>query len=188
MALIYNQLGDTEKALVALKEARVQNPGDFDLIVTEANVHYNLNNLEKFRELLEYAAELEPKNVQLQFNLGVIAADNGDFDNATKYYQRALELDPSNVNSYRALLSMREKSILDEQNSLGNSDAENRRYDELAEQKNQLFLKAITYFKKALESNPDDFESAGTLSNIYSALGDDINAKKYREISDGLAQ
>jgi two-component SAPR family response regulator len=49
-------------------------------------------------------------------------------------------------------------------------------------------LKAITYFKKALESNPDDFESAGTLSNIYSALGDDINAKKYREISDGLAQ
>jgi tetratricopeptide (TPR) repeat protein len=115
MALIYNQLGDTEKALEALKEARVQNPGDFDLIVTEANVHYNLNNLEKFRELLEYAAELEPKNVQLQFNLGVIAADNGDFDNATKYYQRALELDPSNVNSYRALLSMREKSILDEQ-------------------------------------------------------------------------
>jgi tetratricopeptide (TPR) repeat protein len=179
MALIYNQMGDTEKALEAIREARVQNPGDFDLIITEANIHNALGDFEKFKELLEYAAELEPENKELQYNLGIIAADNGDYDNSTKYYQRALELDPSYVDAYRALLSVREQLILDEQNKiLGSSAAENRRYNELTEQKKQLFLEAIQYFKKTLASNPEDLKSAQTLTNMYSALGDEVNAKK----------
>jgi len=60
MALIYNQRGETEKALEAMREARAENPDDLNLVLTEANVHYTMGNTEKFKELLEYATEARP--------------------------------------------------------------------------------------------------------------------------------
>ena len=45
MALIYNQMGETEKALEAMREARFENPDDLNLILTEANVHYSMGNI-----------------------------------------------------------------------------------------------------------------------------------------------
>ena len=63
-------------------EARAENPDDLNLVLTEANVHYTMGNTEKFKELLEYATKRDPNNAELQYNLGVIAADADDFENA----------------------------------------------------------------------------------------------------------
>ena len=62
MALIYNQMGETEKAMEAMREARVENPDDLNLILTEANVHYSMGNIEKFKSLLEYATTLDSRS------------------------------------------------------------------------------------------------------------------------------
>ena len=189
MALIYNQMGNTEKALEAMLEARAENPDDINLILTEANVHYTMGNIDKFKTLLEYATELDSKNPELQYNLGVIAAEANDVENAKKYYSRAIELNPKYVNAYinlAALILGQEESIIDEMNNLGTSAADDRRYDELRLERKELYFEAIPYLEQAIDIDSNNFQAARTLSNIYSATGDDINAKKYRELAESM--
>ena len=191
MALIYNQRGETEKALEAMREARAENPDDLNLVLTEANVHYTMGNTEKFKELLEYATKRDPNNAELQYNLGVIAADADDFENAKKYYQRAIALNSKYTNAYinlAALILGQEESIIDEMNNLGTSAADDRRYDELREERNQLYLDAIPYLEKALAADPTNFQAAKTLSNIFSTTGNDVKAKEYKDMADRLEQ
>lgn len=189
MALIYNQMGDSEKALEAMNEARAENPDDLNLILTEANVYYAMGNIDKFKSLLEYATKLDPLNPELQYNLGVIASDAGDSVNAKKYYQNAIDLNPKYVSAYinlAVLILSEEESIIEEMNNLGTSAADDRRYDELRDERNNLYIDAIPYLEEALKIDPSNFNAAKTLSNIFSATGDDVNAKKYRDIADSL--
>ena len=191
MALIYNQMGDTEKALGAMLEARAENPDDLNLILTEANVHYTMGNIDKFKSLLEYATELDSENPELQYNLGVIAAEANDVENAKKYYTRAIELNPKYINAYinlAALILGQEESIIDEMNNLGTSAADDRRYDELRLERKELYFEAIPYLEQVIDIDSNNFQAARTLSNIYSATGDDVNAKKYRELANSLEQ
>ena len=191
MALIYNQRGETEKALEAMREARAENPEDLNLVLTEANVHYTMGNIQKFKELLEYATEKDPENAELQYNLGVIAAEAKDVANAKKYYQRAVELDPNYTNAYinlAALILRQEEAIINEMNNLGTSAADDRRYDELREERKQLYYEAIPYLEKALVADPSNIQAAKTLSNIFSATGDDAKAKEYRDLANSLEQ
>jgi tetratricopeptide (TPR) repeat protein len=189
MALIYNQMGDSEKALEAMNEARAENPDDLNLILTEANVYYAMGNIDKFKSLLEYATELDPLNPELQYNLGVIASDAGDSVNAKKYYQNAIDLNPKYVSAYinlAVLILSEEESIIEEMNNLGTSAADDRRYNQLRDERNNLYIDAIPYLEEALKIDPSNFNAAKTLSNIFSATGDDVNAKKYRDIADSL--
>ena len=191
MALIYNQMGDTEKALGAMLEARAENPDDLNLILTEANVHYTMGNIDKFKSLLEYATELDSENPELQYNLGVIAAEANDVENAKKYYTRAIELNPKYVNAYinlAALILGQEESIIDEMNNLGTSAADDRRYDELRLERKELYFEAIPYLEQAIDIDSNNFQAARTLSNIYSATGDDAKAKEYRDLANSLEQ
>ena len=191
MALIYNQMGDTEKALGAMLEARAENPDDLNLILTEANVYYAMGNIDKFKSLLEYATELDSENPELQYNLGVIAAEANDVENAKKYYTRAIELNPKYVNAYinlAALILGQEESIIDEMNNLGTSAADDRRYDELRLERKELYFEAIPYLEQAIDIDSNNFQAARTLSNIYSATGDDAKAKEYRNLANSLEQ
>jgi tetratricopeptide (TPR) repeat protein len=191
MALIYNQMGDTENALESILEARAENPDDLNLILTEANVYYAMGNIDKFKSLLEYATELDSENPELQYNLGVIAAEANDVENAKKYYTRAIELNPKYVNAFinlAALILGKEESIIDEMNNLGTSAADDRRYDELRLERKELYFEAIPYLEQAIDIDSNNFQAARTLSNIYSATGDDVNAKKYRELANRLEQ
>ena len=191
MALIYNQMGDTEKALGAMLEARAENPDDLNLILTEANVYYAMGNIDKFKSLLEYATELDSENPELQYNLGVIAAEANDVENAKKYYTRAIELNPKYINAYinlAALILGQEESIIDEMNNLGTSAADDRRYDELRLERKELYFEAIPYLEQAIDIDSNNFQAARTLSNIYSATGDDAKAKEYRDLANSLEQ
>ena len=87
-----------------------------------------------------------------------------------------------------ALILAQEESIISEMNNLGNSAADDRRYDLLRAKRKDLYFEAIPYLQQDFGIDSSKYQAAKTLSNIYSALGDDINDKKYREISDGFAQ
>lgn len=189
IALIYNQKGNTEKALEAMREARDANPNDINLITTEAVVQYNLGNSEKSKSLFEQATQLDPINPELQYNLGVIAGEAGDFKNASNYYNRAIELNSKYLDAYMNLATLilgKEEAIIREMNNLGTTAADDRRYDELREERNQIYVDAIPHLEKALSIDPTNYQATKTLSNIFSATGDDLNAKKYKELAESL--
>lgn len=172
IALIHISNGDNEKAAASMKEARAQNPDDLQLLMSEANIQLKMGNKDRFKELMEEATTKDPGNAELRYNLGVIAAEAGEYDAAKAYYEKAISLDPMYADAYNnmaVLILSSEKDIIEEMNGLGNSTADNRRYDELKDERMALYETAIPFLEKTLELKPKDVHAAQTLMNIYSA-------------------
>jgi len=189
MALIYVSKGDDEKAIKALQEARVENPTDINLILSEANAHYKMGNVKEFEALLSKATELDPTNPELQYNLGVIASESNQPEKAKAYYEKTIELDPSYVNAYiniSALILAREEPLITEMNGLGSSKKDDLRYDELRDERQNLYKSAVPYLAKALEVDDKNLSAAKTLMNIYSILGESEKAKSLKSTVEAL--
>ena len=175
IALIYNQLGEKEKAIAAVKDARAESPNDLGLILTEANIYIELGEKEKFQVLMGEAIAQDPENANLYYNLGVVTADLGDKENARAYYEKAIELDPSMENGYLNLVALileDETSIVEEMNSLGNSRADNAKYDTLKAKRESVYSECVPILKKLISISGSNLEAARTLMNIYGTLGD----------------
>ena len=148
-----------------------------------------MKKMDKYRQLVSKALELDPNNVDLVCNLGGSASEDGDMETAEKYYKKAIEMDPNYSNAYMNLAVLvldREQGIIEEMNKLGTSAADNKKYDELKIVRENLYKEAVPYLSKVLELNPKDIESARTLMNIYSALADDANFKAMKAKVEAL--
>lgn len=185
VALIYISQGKDEKALTAIEDARKETPDDVNLVVNAANIHFKLGNTEEFKRLLEEATTMDPENPELQYNLGVISSDAGDNDKAKSYYEKAIALDPNYINAYinlSALILGKEEAIIEEMNGLGSSAADDKRYDELREQRQGIYKEAVPFLTKALEIDGKNISAAKTLMNIYSILGETDKHKEMKEL------
>ncbi len=190
VALIYNTLGQKDKALDAIKTAREANPDDVGLIITTANIYFELGDKEAFRSSMSEAIEKDPSNPVLYYNLGVVSADLGEDNAAIGYYKKSIELDPSNEDSYLnmvAVILQGEESIVDEMNSLGTSRSDNIRYDELKKTREDLYLQCVPILKDLVDLN-QNIEAVRTLMNIYGTLGDNQGYMEMKNLRDQLDQ
>ena len=71
-------------------------------------------------------------------------------------------------------------------NNLGTSRADNLKYDKLLAQRQSLYKSAIPFLSKRLELKPKDIDTARTLMNIYSVLGETDKYKELKAIVDAL--
>ena len=187
IALIYKELGQNDKALAAIEAARSSNPDDVGLIITAANIYFELGNKEAFKVAMSEAVEKEPNNPVLYYNLGVVSAELGEKDVAISYYQTSIDLDPSNENSYLNLVALildGEEEIVSEMNSLGTSRADNMKYDELKESRENLYKQTVPILKDLIDIN-NNIEAIRTLMNIYGTIGDNSG---YMEMKNLLEQ
>jgi len=191
IALIYVQQERNDLAIGAIKEARLANPLDVGLILTEANLYIQLGDKMKFAELMKEAISKDPNNHILYFNLGVITAEQGNRTDARSYYERAIELDPSYDASYlnlAALILNGETELVDQMNSLGTSRTDNVKYEKLQKQRESLFLEAVPVLQKLIDIDPTNTEALTTLKNIFGTVGDVDNFKKVKEKLEALQQ
>jgi tetratricopeptide (TPR) repeat protein len=189
IALIYVQKGDNEAAMQAVKDARSVSPKDVSLILTEADLYNKIGDEARFASLMEEAIGQDPNNAVLYYNLGVVNGNNGNRDEAILYYKKAMDLDPTYEPTYLNLASMildGEADIVDQMNALGNSAAENRKYDALKQKRESIFLEAVPYLETLVDINPKNKDALTTLKNIFGTIGDTVNFKKYRDMLDNL--
>lgn len=189
ISLIYIQQEKTDEALIAIEEAKKENPNDIAIIQAEADLHYRLGNLEKYSELMKKAVEQDPDNADLLYNLGVSAEQLGDVKTAQKYYKQAIELNPEMENAYINMATTtlsKEREIVEEMNSLGTSKADNKKYQKLNEEKKQYYSDALPYLEKAIEINPQNIGAMQTLMNIYFQLGKDEKAEEIKSRIDEI--
>ncbi|MBE7639128.1 tetratricopeptide repeat protein [Salegentibacter sp. BLCTC] len=180
IALIYIQEGEDEKAIAAIKDAKEENPDNVALLQAEADVYYRMGDKEKYNELMQEMVKKNPNDPNIYYNLGVTAAELGDNEKAIEYYKKALEIDPDMTNARMNIvvaILAKERSIIDEMNGLGMSKEDNKRYEELEEERNKIYKQAVPYLEKVIEADPENTNVIRTAINIYNQLGEDEKAK-----------
>ena len=184
IALIYKELGQNDKALAAIEAARSSNPDDVGLIITAANIYFELDNKEAFKLAMSEAIEKEQNNPVLYYNLGVVSGELGEKDVAISYYEKSIDLDPTNENSYLNLVALildGEQDIVDEMNSLGTSRADNQKYDELKELRENLYKECVPILQDLISIN-NNVEAIRTLMNIYGTIGDNTGFMEMKNL------
>jgi thioredoxin-like negative regulator of GroEL len=91
------------------------------------------------------------------------------------------------VNAYLNLSILKlegETKIVDEINKLGTSEKDNKRYEVLKKQREDIFKSALPYLEKANELDPKNEDVAATLLNVYGAL-EMTDKKKALKAKDG---
>jgi len=184
MAAIYKNLGDTDNALSYIYKAKEISSEDINLILLESNIKWELGDVEAYKVLISQALKIDPSNADLLFNLGVVSANNDEIQKAKMYYDKAIKVDPKYTKAYlnmAALILGQEAGIIEEMNSLGTSNADYNRYDDLQDLRNDIYNEAVPYLLTILTNEEDNISAAKTLRNIYSTLGDDVNYKLMKE-------
>ncbi|MUU77275.1 tetratricopeptide repeat protein [Winogradskyella endarachnes] len=175
IALIYADQGESEKALAATVEARDENPDDLGLIVVQAQTYLKLGNKDKFTELIDEASAKADGNAEFLYNLGALLGESDNPEEAKKYYQKAIDVDPTYNNAYLnmafVILSDEAKYIEEMNAILDSSKPDYNKYDTLKAKVNDLYNEAIPYLEKSLSLN-ETVNTAKNLMNLYSAIGD----------------
>ena len=91
---------ELQEAMKAVEEARKVYPKDLNLILTQADLYFQLKEMDKYGEFMELAIKQDPTNSLLFFNLGVINYDQGKIEVARKYYKKAIEIKPNYADAY----------------------------------------------------------------------------------------
>ena len=186
IALIHAQLGDDDKAMAAVREARLSNPSDLNLILTEANIYIELGEKEKFQSLMSEAIAQDPNNANLYYNLAVVTSDLGEKDAARGYYEKAIEINPDYENAYLNLVALileGEQTIVEQMNSLGTSAADNAKYDALKLDRENLYKECVPILSSLIQIGENE-DAIKTLMNIYGTLGDNEGYKEMKALLD----
>ena len=202
MAAIYRNKKDYNKSLSFIEKAKALDENDINIVLLESNIRWEMGDVESYEKLITKALEIDPDNADLHFNLGVISSDKGkvieidDVDKAMSYYNKAMshynkaiEIDSTYTNAYlnaAALILQKEQSIIEEMNSLGTSNADYNRYDELKIVREDLYKSAIPYLESVYKLDNKNLSAVRTLRNIYSAIDDMDNYKKFKAIAEDL--
>ena len=189
MAAMYRNNKDYDNALLYLQKAKDIKEDDINIILLESNIRWELGDVQSYERLITEALQIDPENVDLHFNLGVISSDKGDIEKAMSHYNKAIEVDKTYKKAYlnaAALILEKEQSIIEEMNSLGTSNADYNRYDELKIERGDLYKSAIPYLVSVYELDNRNINAVRTLRNIYSAIDDMDNYKKYKAIAEEI--
>ena len=185
IAAIYRNQQNFIKSIEYLEKAKLIDSNDINLILLESNIRWEMGEVDQYQKLISKALEIEPNNVDLIFNLGVVNAEKGNFEDAISYYDKVITIDLNYTKAYlnaAALILDKEGPMIEEMNSLGTSTADYNRYDELKIERENLYKKAIPYLEKVFELENDNLNAARTLRNIYSQLDDTESYNKYKVI------
>ena len=180
IALILVEKGKIEEAKTAIKDARKTNPDDTSLIISEANLYLQTKDFQTYKTLVKESLANDPNNKDLIFNLGVIAYNNKDLVEAENHYKRVIEIDPSYSNAYLNMAILKldgEKELVEKMNKLGSSDADNKKYEVLRKQREDMFKSAVPFLVKTVELKPDNVDAVRTLYNVYRTLDMESEAK-----------
>jgi len=184
VSLIYIEQDKPDEAINAMQIAKSENPNDIALMQAEADLYYNLGDMEKYSSIMADISEISPDDPVIFYNLGVSTEKLKDFDKAKEFYLKAIELDPEMANAYNNVASIilkEDRKITEEMNKLGMSTADTKKYEELKKEKIEILNQAVPYLKKTIELDSSNVNAMKYLKSIYYQIGENDKAQAIDE-------
>ncbi|MFO7864783.1 MAG: tetratricopeptide repeat protein [Salinivirgaceae bacterium] len=157
-SMIFQQIGEFDKAIEDLQKAVMYDPEYYDGHVMLGYVYAQLGNKQTI-DHYENAIRLQPDNPEAVYNLAMYYQDNGMYEEALELYRKGLEeIDP------------------DMQHFLFNTAYVYENY------KNN-YDTAITLYQKVIDRFPDDYRAFYRMGLCYEELGKPEDAMAHYDMS-----
>ncbi len=150
---MYQKMEASNTALAAFKKGLSIYDKDERIYYNMGVIYFNINEIEKAKEVYTKAIELKPDYPEALNNLGVIYFNSKDYPTALTYFKKATQSNDSYADAFANLGAC---------------------YHNSGEVKT-----AIPYYEKALKLNPANANVMRNLSMAYTAIGDTIKANYY---------
>lgn len=146
-------------AKTTIENGLKQFPQDLDLLI--AKIQFFLDE-KKEGEAITYLNEaiaIDPKNAKLYLVLGNAYDQVGKAEESRAAYEKCIEIEPTNFDAYYNIASVinnKAVKLNEDMNNLGNTAADQKKYEEMKKKRNEYFFQAKPYLLKAREIRPDD--------------------------------
>lgn len=190
---LYNQKGDTQKAIEYFQRGLSLDEEDVDLRAGLAQAYRAQGDRERAEAVLKEAIQLEPGDWGLHSDLGLLYLTSGRYQDAVAAYESALALVPENasvlgnVASAYYFLGEFGEAALHWERSLA-ADATASAYSNVATMwyYDGSFEKAREYFQQAAELTPSDYRVWSNLADAESQIESDTESAR-SHYQDALA-
>lgn len=166
---------DKNYEAVAIINAVVdKTPGDKVLLNQVSHFYRQLGAYDKYYAIMDQLIKETPNDPNLYYNSALTSAQNDDPDRAKIFYKKALKVDPKYIKAkvnLAMLLLEGDKTINEEMNDLGDTEADNERYEKLKKERINLYYDVLPYLESIVESQPGNEDMVKKLKNIYSFIG-----------------
>ncbi len=163
----YEQAKDTVNLEKILEEGRIKFPDEKYYLMSLINNYIYSDRNEKAIEYLNTAIAKDPNNPELYNVMGrVYETGLKDYDNAEKFFRKALEFNPDYTDALSNLGRIFYNQGVNKQGEANMINDSKQYQEELAKAKD-LFKKALPYYEKAHQLKPEDKEYMTALRGIY---------------------
>lgn len=148
-----------DAAKATIENGLAKFPQDLDLLI--AKIQFFLDE-KKEGEAITYLNEaitIDPKNAKLYLVLGNAYDQVGKTEESRAAYEKCIEIDPTNFDAYynvASVINNKAVKLNEDMNNLGNTAADQKKYEEMKKKRNEYFFQAKPYLLKAREIRPDD--------------------------------
>jgi tetratricopeptide (TPR) repeat protein len=141
----YNDVGDTEQAMLALERAVEINPSLAESHINLGNIYLKKDRIKDAIGEYETALEIDPDNAKTCNNLGNAYTKQGRLNDAISQYTHSIEMEPNFTEAYRNLAN--------------------------AYCGQEKFGQAVSQLKQAISLEPQDPNLHKQLGDVYNRMG-----------------
>ncbi|HOE04145.1 MAG TPA: tetratricopeptide repeat protein [Bacteroidales bacterium] len=190
-AQCYAAKGDTAKMITTLQKGIEKYPANsFNLIIETFNYYVSTGQNQKAYEYISMAIDKNPKDPQFFVIRGTLLEQMNRRVDASKEYEKALELDPNNADAIYSMGAFYYNQAADTiawaNDNIPPTDF--AAYDAVKAAADELFKKAVPFLEKSHALNPKDINVLNTLKTIYYRLGDIPKHDAIKAELDALTQ
>lgn len=176
----YMMEGDTAKYISTLEEGSQLFPKENYYLFNMINMYIQKGENEKAKDYLNKVIAENPEDKQLYFVLATVYEQGfKDSENAEANYRKALEIDPQYGDAVIGLGRIYYNEAANIQSEANAITGDQAAFDKANKKAQALFEKALPYFEKAVEIEPENMQYIIALRGIYYNLKMD---DKYNEI------
>lgn len=176
----YAKIKNTEAQLNALKKGRKLAPNHTGLIFEEVNYYLAQNDNDALLKSLDVAIKAAPENKILQFAKGMALGNLKKYNEASKAYQEAIKIDADYFDAYNNLAGLyldQTVALIEKMNSLGLSQADQKKYASIKKKRNSLYISAKPFLEEAVRIDNTAIEVLTALKEVCYQT-DDIDCWK----------